>query len=98
MVTSKQLIVKGELLLKDSGNAGIADSYFEESLRIARAQSAKGVELRTATSIALSSLAKGLPDEAREVLEPIYEWFDEGISIPDLIDAASTLESCGANG
>jgi predicted ATPase len=35
---------------------------------------------------------QGRPDEARELLEPIFGWFTEGFDLPDLTEAKALLD------
>jgi predicted ATPase len=61
-----------------------AESYLKKSIEIARAQSAKSLELRAATSLAELWRTQGRPDEARALLEPICVWFGEETETADL--------------
>jgi len=36
--------------------------------------------------------SQGKRDKARELLEPVYEWFTEGFDTADLIDAKALLD------
>lgn len=60
------------------------------AIQIARAQCARSLELRAATSLARLRLAQGRADEARPMLADLCAWFTEGIATPDL-DAAWSL-------
>jgi predicted ATPase len=85
--------VKGELLLSQSpGNAAKAESCFNQAITIAQNQSAKSWELRAATSLAKLWQSQGKRDEARELLEPVYDWFTEGFDTADLKDAKALLD------
>jgi predicted ATPase len=55
-----------------------AERYFELALTIARTQQAKSRELRAAISLARLWRSQGKPQEARELLTPVYGWFTEG--------------------
>jgi predicted ATPase len=81
--------VKGELLLKHGGsNTGAeAERCFRQALDIARVQSAKSWELRSATS-----LARLWRDQGRDLLAPVYGWFTEGFDTADLKDAKALLD------
>ena len=68
-----------------------AEKSFSKSLEIARAQQAKGWELRTATSYARLMQAQGHERAAKDLLLPIYEWFTEGFDTRDLVDAKQLL-------
>ncbi len=60
--------------------------------RIARAQKARSWELRAATSLARLWRDQGKPDDARELLASVYDWFTEGFETADLIDAKALLD------
>src|SRR6478672_11420993 len=61
-----------------------AESCLKKSIEVARGQSAKSLELRAATSLAELWRTQGRLDDARELLEPICRWFDEGAETADL--------------
>ncbi len=85
--------LQGELLLDRSpGNHGPAEGAFQKALTIARAQQAKSLELRAATSLARLWQVEGKTTEARDLLAPVYNWFTEGFDTPDLQDAKMLLE------
>jgi tetratricopeptide (TPR) repeat protein len=72
---------KGEIVL------GMGDSISgERNLRIARAlaqrQSAKGLELRAAISLARLLLQQRRSDEAYDILTPVHDWYQEGFDEP----------------
>ena len=56
-----------------------AEAYFERALTVARQQQAKSWELRAAMSMARLWRDQGKPQQARELLAPVYGWFTEGI-------------------
>ena len=72
------------LLALDPGRAGEAESNLWEAIEVARRQSAKSLELRAATSLAELWRAQKRLDEARDLMGPIYRWFDEGIDTEDM--------------
>jgi predicted ATPase len=57
-----------------------------------KGQSAKTMELRTATSLASLWRDQGKRAEARDLLAPIYDWFTEGFDTPVLQDAKALLD------
>jgi len=84
---------KGELLLAaGNGNVEQAEACFIDSLKIARRQQAKSLELRTASSYARLLESGGEGVAAYELLSPVYEWFKEGFESVDLTDARSQLQ------
>jgi class 3 adenylate cyclase/predicted ATPase len=85
--------LKGELLLR-RGDLGTreAEACFQRGMEIARAQSAKSLELRATTSLARLLARQGRRDEARTMLAKIYNWFTEGFDTSDLKDARALLD------
>jgi predicted ATPase len=85
--------LQGELLLVQPAAETEAEACFLKAAEIARQQHAKSWELRAATSLARLWQKQGRPEEARQVLDPVYDWFTEGFDTLDLIGARSLLES-----
>jgi len=84
---------KGELLMAvRRDDEARAEECFTESLRIARQQQARSLELRTATSYARLLHNRGEGVAAFELLAPVYDWFTEGLDSPDLVDAQAQLQ------
>jgi predicted ATPase len=77
-------------------DAAKAEAHFERALEVARQQQAKSWELRAATSMARLWRDQGKPQQARELLAPIYGWFTEGFDVRDLKDAKALLEELPA--
>ena len=72
------------LLAINPSKAREAESHLKKSIEVARGQSARSLELRAATSLAVLWRTQGRPDEARALLEPIYRSFHEGVETADL--------------
>ena len=84
--------VAGEIaLLSPQPDAAKAQEYFERALTVARQQQAKSWELRTAMSLARLWRDQGKPQQARELLAPVYGWFTEGFDTRDLKEAKALL-------
>jgi len=82
----------GEIaLLSGEPDAARAEAYFERTLAVARKQQAKSWELRAAMSMARFKRDQGKPDEARDLLAPVYGWFTEGFHTLDLKEAKVLL-------
>ena len=64
----------------------------EAALRVAQRQQAKAYELRAAMSMARLWRDQGKPQQARELLAPVYGWFTEGFDTRDLKEAKALLE------
>ena len=90
--------LKGELLLVQRGKGrnekeeAAAEACFQQALAIARRQSAKALELRTAMSLARLWQQQGKRAEAYDLLAPVYGWFTEGFDTLDLQEAKALLE------
>lgn len=84
--------LKGVCLLEiSSKNTEEAESCFRQALDVSRKQGAKSLELRAATSMARLWQQQGKQEDARSVLEKIYNWFAEGSDTSDLQEAAILL-------
>ena len=68
------------------------ESHFETALAIAKAQGARSIELRAATSLVRLSQNQGKHQEAHDLFDPVYDWFTEGFDTADLKDAEALLE------
>ena len=84
--------IAGVIALKSAEpDAEKAEAYFERALAVSREQQAKSWELRAATSMARLWRDQGKPQQARELLAPIYGWFTEGFDTLDLKEAKALL-------
>jgi predicted ATPase len=66
--------------------------WLQQAIDVARAQDAKSLELRAATSLARLWQSRGKREEARELLALVYDWFTEGFDTADLMDAKTLLD------
>ena len=83
----------GEITLKSpQADTAKAEAYFEQALAVARLQQAKSWELRAAMSLARLWRDQGKPQQARELLAPVYGWFTEGFDTRDLKEAKALLD------
>jgi predicted ATPase len=83
----------GEIALKmPEPNVVKAEEYFDRALAVARKQQAKSWELRAAMSMARLWRDQGKPQQARELLAPVYGWFTEGFDTLDLREAKALLD------
>jgi predicted ATPase len=83
----------GEIALKSPAPQTVkAEEHFERALAVARQQQARSWELRAAMSMARLWRDQGKPQQARELLAPVYGWFTEGFDTRDLKDAKALLE------
>jgi predicted ATPase len=84
--------IAGEVALKSpEPDATKAQAHFERALAVARQQQAKSWELRAAISLARLWRDQGKPQQARELLAPVYGWFTEGFDMLDLKEAKALL-------
>ena len=89
--------IAGEIALKSpSQDVAKAEACFERALTVARQQQAKSWELRAAMGLARLWRDQGKPQQARELLAPVYGWFTEGFDTRDLKDARALLEELAA--
>jgi class 3 adenylate cyclase/predicted ATPase len=89
--------IAGEIsLMSPEPNAVKAEAYFERALAVARQQQAKSWELRAAMSMARLWRDQGKPQQARELLAPVYGWFTEGFDTLDLKEAKALLNKLRA--
>ena len=89
--------IAGEIALKSpEPDAAKAQEYFERALAVARQQQAKSWELCAAMSLARLWRDQGKPQQARELLAPVYGWFTEGFDTRDLKEAKALLGELGA--
>ena len=87
------LRLRGELLsLVPSGNREPAEKAFQEALACAREQKCRLLELRAAVSLGRLWAIRGEPQQAQELLAPIYAEYTEGFDTADLKDAKTFLE------
>jgi len=85
--------IAGEVaLLSPEPDAAKAGEHFERALAVAHQQQAKSWELRAAMSLARLWRDQGKPQQARELLAPVYGWFTEGFDTLDLKSARALLD------
>ena len=71
-----------------------AELEFTQAVAVARAQSAKLIELQACNGLARLMLKQGRTAEARQIVEPVYAWFSEGLAFADLQEASEILRRC----
>jgi len=85
--------VAGEIaFLSPEAEKAKAEEYFDRALEVACKQQAKPWELRATMSMARLWRDQGKPQQARELLAPIYGWFTEGFDTLDLKEAKALLD------
>jgi predicted ATPase len=70
-----------------------AEAHLMQSLEWSRRQAARAWELRAATDLAALWAHWNRRDEARELLQPVYERFQEGSDMADMKTAERLLAS-----
>ena len=82
----------GDVLLASSNGVEIeVENFYVESIEVARRQEAKSLELQAALGLARLWSGQGKRKPALELLQPVYDWFTEGRSTPDHVEAAALL-------
>jgi predicted ATPase len=86
--------LKGDFIWLQGGSSAspAAETFLRQALGIAREQSAKSWELRAATSLAKLWRDEHRPEEARDLLAGVLDWFSEGFDTPDLQNATRVLD------
>ena len=85
--------IAGDIALKSpEPDTAKAQAYFERAVAVARQQQAKSWELLAAMSMARLWRDQGKPQQARDLLAPVYGWFTEGHNTRDLKEAKALLE------
>jgi predicted ATPase len=79
------------LLLLSLGERAAAEKSYCEALAVARHQSAKFWELGAAIDLERLWRDQGKPQQARDLLAPVYGWFTEGFDTRDLKEAKALL-------
>jgi hypothetical protein len=86
------LRVKAGLLLSmPQPSIGDAESCFVQSLEVSRRQRARALELRAATDLAALWAGRARANDARELLQPVFQKFVEGADTADLKAAERLL-------
>jgi len=91
---AETLRLRGDVLLAMGDRTG-AEASYGEALALARQQSARLWELRTAMSLARLWREQGQSIAAHELLAPVYGRFTEGFGTPVLREAKAALAELG---
>jgi tetratricopeptide (TPR) repeat protein len=67
--------LKGELLLMQGEPEAQVEACFRQAIHVAQQQQAKSLELRAAKSLSRLWQKQGRKEEARQLLQEIYDWF-----------------------
>jgi predicted ATPase len=74
-----------------------AEERYEQAIHVGHEQGAKSLVLRAATDLGRLWSCQGASTKAAALLRPLCEFFVEGLTTQDLIDAKSLMIQC-ANG
>jgi predicted ATPase/DNA-binding winged helix-turn-helix (wHTH) protein len=89
------LRLKGKALLSPPKRDDDGESYYQRSLELSRRQGATAWELRTSIDLAALKADQGRPDDARNLLEPVFARFNEGSDTADVKAARDLLAALG---
>jgi serine/threonine protein kinase/tetratricopeptide (TPR) repeat protein len=83
--------LRGELILLTTKDAAAAERCYRSAIETARRQGSRAWELRAAISLARLRQQQDGADDALRALAAVYSTYTEGLSTPDLVDAAALL-------
>ena len=75
-----------------AGDEAGAENAYLRAIEVACRQQAKPFELEAATALARLWQVQGKTTEARDLLQPVYDWFTEGLETPPLLEARALLD------
>ncbi len=87
--------LQGELRAAEGREDAAAEDSFQTAVATARRQGSKAWELRATTSLARLWQTQGRREEAFAALSAVHGGFTEGLTTPDLTDAAALLDKLG---
>jgi predicted ATPase len=80
-------------VLRGAGDFDASEQSYLKAQAVARRQSARAYEIRSAVGLARLWGDQGKRDEARNLLAPVYGWFTEGFGTPVLREAKALLDT-----
>jgi hypothetical protein len=90
------LRLKGKALLSTPGSSvADAETCLRRSLALSQTQGALGWELRAAIDLAALQADEGRPEEARALLQPVLDRFEQSDNSSDLKAANQLMEALG---
>jgi predicted ATPase len=87
--------VRGAVLVAEKPNSPDGIKSLDCAIDVARRQNSRFLELRASVSKARICRDRGLHDDARKIVAPVYRWFTEGLNTIDLTEARAFLEALG---
>jgi predicted ATPase len=85
--------VRGAVLMAEKPNSPDGMKSLDCAINVALRQNSRFLELRACVSKARVWRDRGLRDEAREIVGPVYRSFNEGLGTVDLTEARIFLEA-----
>jgi class 3 adenylate cyclase/predicted ATPase len=85
--------VRGAVLTAEKPNSPDGMKSLDCAIDVARRQNSRFLELRACVSKARVCRDRGLHDDARKIVAPVYSWFTEGLDTIDLTEARAFLEA-----
>jgi predicted ATPase len=79
-------------VLRQRGEHDSVEPILRQAIDVARGQQAKSWELRTSMTLAEVLGERGERAAARDLLQPVYDWFTEGFDTHDLKRALTLLD------
>ncbi len=90
-------LFRGQALLRvNPPDAARAAGAMWDAIGVARRQEARLFELQASVALARLWQGQGKVAEARELLQPVYDWFTEGHDMPALVEARALLAELAA--
>jgi predicted ATPase len=86
-------LLKGQIALRQGHGMAAAAAEIRRGLDLARRQKALWWELRLTAFLARLHVDRGEREEARAMLQPVYESFTSGFQTRDLLEAKALLDS-----
>ena len=84
--------LKSEVMLVAGGHENEIEACFHQAIEISRHRQARSYELRATVSLCRLWQKQGKTEEARQMVQEIYDWFTEGFDTKDLQEAKALLE------
>ena len=88
---SEMLRLRGDLRKKAGASDEEVCDIYREAAELAANQGARLLELRATVSRFEAMARSGTEDQVRPRLERLYASFDQGLDLPDLMDAKAAL-------
>ena len=78
-------------MLNEDSNSVAGMAGLDHGIEVARRQNSRFLELRACVSKARYWRDRGLRDDARDLLAPVYDSFSEGLATVDMQEAKTLL-------